>query len=166
MKIKDKPDFKTKPKPVTLSPEDTVRSALNMMFEKNIGSVIIINPDETVAGIVTERDMMLRVLGADRNPDTTKLEDIMSHDIRCANAEDDIVDWLHTMSDERFRHLPIVDEEGKLVSMMSQGDFLAHTFPDLYEALRQDLKGRLARGFQFSVILFAVLTLALIAFSL
>lgn len=166
MKIKDKPDFKTKPKPVTFSPGDSVRSALDIMCEKNIGSIIVIHPDQKVAGIVTERDMMIRVLGKNRNPDKTTLEEIMSTDIRSANKDDNVVDWMHTMSSERFRHLPVVDDEGRLLNMMSQGDFLAHTFPDLYEAFRQDLKGRLGHGFQIALILFAVLTLGLIAFNL
>lgn len=166
MKIKDKLDFKTKPKPVTFSPNDSVRSALEIMCEKNIGSIIVIHPDQKVAGIVTERDMMIRVLGKDRNPDKTTLAEIMSTDIRSANEDDNLVDWMHTMSSERFRHLPVVDDEGRLINMMSQGDFVAHTFPDLYEALRQDLKGRLGRGFQIALILFAVLTLGLIAFNL
>lgn len=166
MKIKDKPDFKTKPKPVTFSPNDSVRSALEIMCEKNIGSIIVVHSDQKVAGIVTERDMMKRVLGKDRNPDKTTLAEIMSTDIRSANEDDNLVDWMHTMSSERFRHLPVVDDEGRLINMMSQGDFVAHTFPDLYEALRQDLKGRLGRGFQIALILFAVLTLGLIAFNL
>lgn len=166
MKIKDKPDFKTKPKPVTFSPNDSVRTALEIMCEKNIGSIIVVHPDQKVAGIVTERDMMKRVLGKDRNPDKTTLAEIMSTDIRSANEDDNLVDWMHAMSSERFRHLPVVDDEGRLINMMSQGDFVAHTFPDLYEALRQDLKGCLGRGFQIALILFAVLTLGLIAFNL
>lgn len=166
MKIKDKPDFKTKPKPITFLPDDNVRSALDVMCKKNIGSIIVVHPDQKVAGIVTERDMMIRVLGKNLNPDTVKLSDIMSTDIRSANEDDSLVDWMHTMSSERFRHLPVVDAEGKLVNMMSQGDFVAHTFPDLYEALRQDLKGRLGRGFQFALVIFSILTLGLIAFNM
>ena len=166
MKINDKPDFKTKPKPITFLPDDSVRSALDVMCEKNIGSIIVVHPDKKVTGIVTERDMMIRVLGKNLNPDTVKLSDIMSTDIRSANEDDSLVDWMHTMSSERFRHLPVVDAEEKLVNMMSQGDFVAHTFPDLYEALRQDLKGRLGRGFQFALVIFSILTLGLIAFNM
>lgn len=166
MKIKDKPDFKTKPKPITFLPDSSVRSALDAMCEKNIGSIIVVHPDQKIAGIVTERDMMIRVLGKNLNPDTVKLSDIMSTDIRSANEDDSLVDWMHTMSSERFRHLPVVDAEGKLVNMMSQGDFVAHTFPDLYEALRQDIKGRLGRGFQFALVIFSILTLGLITFNM
>lgn len=166
MQLKDKPDFKTKPKPVTFAPEDTVQQALDVMCEKNIGSIIVINPDETVAGIVTERDMMIRVLGAGVNPKKTALKDIMSRDVMVANEHDDLVDWLRTMTHERFRHLPIVDEEGKLVNMLSQGDFVAFTWPDLYEKVKQDLKGWLGRTLQILLVLFAVVTLALIGFNL
>lgn len=166
MKIKDKPDFKTKPKPVTFAPEDSVREALDVMCEKNIGSIIVIHPDQKIAGIVTERDMMIRVLGKNRDPSSTKLSEIMSTKVRAAKEDDNLVDWMHTMSSQRFRHLPVVDAQGKLVNMMSQGDFVAHTFPDLYEALRHDLKGRLARSFQILLILCALLTLGLIAFKL
>lgn len=166
MKIKDKLDFKTKPKPVTFAPDDSVRMALNVMCEKNIGSIIVVHPDHKIAGIVTERDMMIRMLGQNRNPDTTKLSDVMSTRVRAANEDDSLVDWMHTMSNERFRHLPVVDCEGRLINMMSQGDFVAHTFPDLYDAIRQNLKGRLGQSFQIALIVFAVLTLGLIAFKL
>ena len=166
MKIKDKPDFKTKPKPVTFAPKDTVRQALNIMCEKNIGSIIVLDDNQNVAGIVTERDMMIRVLGQNLDPDRTILSNIMSTDIKVANENDNLVDWMQVMSSKRFRHLPVIDQEGKLVNMMSQGDFVAHTFPDLYEALRKDIKGRLAKWFQGGLILFAVLTLVLVAFRL
>lgn len=166
MKIKDNPDFKTKSKPITFSSHDKVRTALDVMCDKNIGSIIITNKDGTVAGIVTERDMMIRVLGKNKDPDKTKLSSIMSRDVKTANENDDLVDWMQVMSKERFRHLPIVDENNKLVSMMSQGDFVAYTWPDLYEKLMRNLKGRLGWALQISLILFAVVTLSLIALKL
>lgn len=165
MKIKDKPDFANKPKPFTFGPSDSVQEALNLMCDKNIGSIIVINPDQTIAGIVTERDMMIRVLGKKRDPKKTKLSTIMTKNVRVASKNDELVDWLKVMSNERFRHLPIVDEEGKLISMVSQGDFVAHTWPDLYEKLKQDLKGRLGKSFQLLLILLTIAVLGLIAFS-
>lgn len=166
MKIKDRLDFASKPKPVTFRPDDTVRAALNVMCEKNIGSIIVVNDDNKVAGIVTERDMMIRVLGQDKNPDKTKISDIMSEAVRKASLDDDLVDWLKVMSNERFRHLPIVDSEGRLVNMMSQGDFVAFTYPDLYEKVRQDLAGRLGKTLQIFLIVAAVVTLGFIAFQM
>jgi len=66
------------------------------------------------------------------------------------------------MSHERFRHLPVVDDEGKLVHMLSQGDFVAHTYPDLHEKISSDLKGRLAKILQILLIFGAITTLALV----
>lgn len=166
MKIKDNPDFQTKSKPVTFSSGDTVRKALDVMCEKNIGSIVVTNKDGTIAGIVTERDMMIRVLGKNKDPDKTKLSSIMSKNVKTANENDELVDWMQVMSKERFRHLPIVDENNKLVSMMSQGDFVAYTWPDLYEKLMRNIKGRLGWALQISLILFAIVTLGLIAFKL
>ena len=163
MKIKDRLDFFEKPTPITFHPEDSVRKALDIMCEKNIGSVIITSGDMSVKGIVTERDMMIRVLGKGLNPDKTKISDIMSSDIRTAKENDDLLDWLKVMSNERFRHLPIVDENGKLINMLSQGDFVAFTHPDLDEKIRADLKGRMGKALQIILILSAIATLGFIA---
>lgn len=162
MKIKDKPEYQNKPKPITFLPTDKVQKALDVMCDKNIGSIIVVNKDQTVAGIVTERDMMIKVLGEKLDPNKVTLSKIMVKKVWAANEDDDVVDWMQTMSRERFRHLPIVDKNGKLVNMMSQGDFLAYTWPDLYEKLKEDLKGRLGRSFQFLLIGLAILTLILI----
>lgn len=164
MKIKDDPNFAKKSKPFTFYPEDTVRSALDIMCEKNIGSIIVVNKDETIAGIVTERDMTRRVLSGNLSPDKTKLNDIMSRNIRSAKIDDELIDWLKVMSNERFRHLPVVNDNGKLINVLSQGDFVAYTYPDLYEKIKQDLGGGIAKTLQILLIVFALITLALIAY--
>lgn len=166
MKIKDQLGFVTKGKPINLSPENYVSDALKIMCDRNIGSIVITNTDRKVVGIVTERDMVIRVLGKGINPNNTKLAEIMSAKIRVANENDQLIDWLRVMSNNRFRHLPIVDENDQLISMMSQGDFVAYTWPDLNEKLKRDLKGRLGWSLQVCLILFAIVTLSLIAIKL
>ena len=93
------------------------------MSEKNIGSVVIVDDDMQVKGIVTERDLMRRLLNKALDPNTTPLSAIMTTEVRTGRAEDDVIGWLRQMSNERFRHLPVVDEEGRLVNIMSQGRF-------------------------------------------
>lgn len=154
MRIKDKLDYETKPKPFTLYPDATVKDALDVMCEKNFGSVIIVNEDETIAGILTERDMMRRVLHKGLEPGQTFISDVMSKNIRAANENDALIDWLRIMTTERFRHLPIIDDQGKLVNMMSQGDFVSYTWPDLFDHTRKAVKEKLGIPFQF--IMFAV----------
>lgn len=166
MKVKDKLEVVSGRAPAALRPEDSVKAALDVMCEANIGSIVITLADNTVVGIVTERDMMRRVLWVGKDPSVTPLSEIMSTDIRMANVNDDLLDWLQVMSHERFRRLPVVDDQGKLINILSQGDFVAYTFHDLYEKVRQDLKGRLGRTFQIGLVVAAVVTLGLIALGL
>lgn len=163
MKIRDKHDFDAKPKPISFYQTDKVSKALEAMCKHNIGSIVVIHKDDTVAGIVTERDMMIRMLGEKRDPKKTLLKDIMTGNVRTANQDDDLLDWMEVMSQERFRHLPVVDSDGKLVNLMSQGDFVAYTWPDLYQKVKQDLKGRLGKWLQLLLLLFALVTLILIS---
>ena len=166
MKIKEKPNFQNKPKPITLGAKDKIETAIDIMCEKKVGSIIIINKKEEVIGIITERDMLTRVLAAGIDIKKTEISEIMTSNIKIANENDSLIDWVQTMSNERFRHLPVVNNEGKLVNMLSQGDFVAFTWPGLYEKFKQDLKGRLGKSLQILLVIFTLLTLLLIAFGL
>ena len=64
----------------------------------------------------------------------------MTRDLKVARADDDLLDWLRLMSNERVRHLPVVDDQGVLVSMMSQGDFVSYTWPELLGRLREQAR--------------------------
>ena len=145
MRIKDRPEYRSKPVPFSLSANDLVQTAVKIMSEKNIGSVVIVDDDMQVKGIVTERDLMRRVLNKSLDGQTTRLASIMTSEVRTGLADDDVIDWLRQMSNERFRHLPVVDGQGRLVNIMSQGDFVSFTWPDLLglftEKTRDTLKG-------------------------
>ena len=62
MKLKDRPEYRSKPAPFSLRPDDVVPTAVKTMSEKNIGSVVIVDDEMQVKGIVTERDLMRRLL--------------------------------------------------------------------------------------------------------
>ena len=115
---------------------DPVSAAISVMAEKNIGSVVILDSERRVRGIVTERDLLRRLLRDNLDQKTTKLSDIMTKDVKTAGVEDEVVDWLRLMSNERFRHLPVVDSEGRLVNVLSQGDFVSYTWPSLLLTLK------------------------------
>jgi len=131
VKIKDRPEFRSKAAVLTFGPDAFVAEAVAVMSEKNYGAAVIVGPDRKPLGIVTERDFMRRLLNKRLNPEETKLSQIMTTDLKVASADDDLLDWLRLMSNERFRHLPIVDDNGVVVSMMSQGDFVSYTWPEL-----------------------------------
>ena len=137
MKIKDRPEFKNKPAPVVLRVTDYASTAIQIMAQKNIGSVIITEGDRKIKGIVTERDLLRRLLGKELDQKTTLLSDIMTSEVRTAHVDDEILDWLRLMSNERFRHVPVVDDDGRLINVLSQGDFVSYTWPELLTSLKQ-----------------------------
>ena len=145
MKIKDRPEFAKKPQAFALRGEETVANAVKTMVERNIGSVVIVDADMKVQGIVTERDI-LRFVAENLDPKATPLSRVMSADTKTARLDDDDMEWLQHMSDERFRHLPIVDENGRLIGILSQGDFVAQTWEDLLLLIRKKTEETLNDG--------------------
>lgn len=162
MRIKDRPEYATKAKPMTFSPGTKVSTAVSAMTEKNYGSAVIVDKSNKVVGIMTERDLMTRLVNNKMDPDKTKVSDIMTSEVRVANENDNMIDWLRIMSNERFRHLPIVDEKGKIVNMMSQGDFVSYTWPELLNQLKVTTKATIGAGYQIFLIILAMLAYALI----
>lgn len=170
MKIKDRPEYKSKPLPFSLRANDVVPTAVKTMSEKNIGSVIIVDDDMQVKGIVTERDLMRRLLNKSLDPKTTQLSTIMTSEVRTGRADDEVIDWLRQMSNERFRHLPVVDDQGRLVNIMSQGDFVSFTWPDLLGLLKEKTRDSLKGGASqlpllvAGMIVYAVVVLLIVKF--
>lgn len=157
MKIKDRPELKSKSAPLTAGPDEVIVDAVKRMAEKNFGSVIVVNEDNTVAGIVTERDIFRRVVAELRDPETTRVSEVMTRDVRTANEDDNLLDWLRIMSNERFRRLPVVDDEGRLKSVMSQGDFVSYTWPQLFQQATTLVKSTVGAGPQIFLIIGGVL---------
>lgn len=137
MLIKDRPEFTRKASVMTFTPDETVMTAVQAMSEMNYGAAVVISPDRKPVGIITERDFMRRLLSKGLDPNTTPISAIMTSDLRLARGDDNLVDWLRQMSNDRFRHLPVVDDEGTLIGIMSQGDFVSYTWPDLLERVKE-----------------------------
>ncbi len=137
MKIKDRPEFNSKSPVMTFSPDEMAFTAIKAMSEKNYGAAVIISSDRKPLGIVTERDFMRRLLSKELDQKNTKLSAIMTTDLKLAKADDNLIDWLRQMSNERFRHLPVVDDDGALIGIMSQGDFVSYTWPELLNRVKE-----------------------------
>ncbi len=135
-RLMDRPEYKSKQKPLTRPPETTVFDAVSAMSDKNYGSVIVVDAQDKVIGVVTERDVMNKLVGKGLDAKKTKLSDIMTENPRLAQETDDLVDWLRIMSNERFRRLPVVDAEGRIKAVFTQGDFVSYTWPDLLYQLK------------------------------
>lgn len=152
MRIKDRPEFRSKPKPLTFPPDASVMEAVEAMASKGYGSVIVTDPDERVLGVVTERDVMTKVVQHGMDARATRLSEVMTAEVRVAREDDDIVDWLRIMSNERFRRLPVVDAEGRIKMVFTQGDFVSYTWPDLMGQVRHLARASITRNFHYVLI--------------
>ena len=161
----DRPEFKTKPQPVTFLGKDKVSDAISVMAEKNYGSVVILDNKQKVIGIVTERDVLKKLVNNNKSPKTTKLEDIMTPNPRVANENDNVIDWLRIMSNDRFRRLPVVDEKNKIKVIFTQGDFVSYTWPDLIYQASQMAKSSFMKGFSINSLLIFMLVYAVAIFA-
>ncbi|MGB7373012.1 cyclic nucleotide-binding/CBS domain-containing protein [Pontixanthobacter sp.] len=169
MKISERKEFATKTPPLVCDPGDLVVDAVKRMSEKNFGSIIAVDAAHKPIGMMTERDIFRRLIAEGRDPAKTSVGDIMTTQLRLANADDDMLDWLRLMSNERFRRLPVVDEQGKLIAVMSQGDFVSYTWPQLLSQLTQMTRATALSGggltyiavgiLAYTIILVAVLAL-------
>lgn len=162
MRIRDRAEFKSKPKPLTFPPDTIVSEAVAAMCARNFGSVIVTDPEERVLGVVTERDLMFKIVHGKRDAGSTRLAEIMTADPRVAREDDDIVDWLRIMSNERFRRLPVVDAEGRIKMVFSQGDFVSYTWPDLMGQARNLARASLSRNFHYILIVGGVMLYSLL----
>ncbi len=119
-----------------VSPRDTVRHAARTMRDKKIAAVLVMDLERLV-GILTERDMTVRVVAAGLDPDTTAVREIMTMDPDTLAPSDTAADAVRLMKLRNYRHLPVVDE-GRVVGMVSVRDLYA-----VYNGeLEQDLKDR------------------------
>ncbi|MBJ3763473.1 CBS domain-containing protein [Maribius pontilimi] len=147
MRIMDRAEYSSKPKPLTMLKDRKVEEAVAAMCDKNYGSVIIVDDQDKVTGVVTERDIMRKIVNQGRDAKSTTLGEIMTADPRLARETDDVVDWLRIMSNERFRRLPVVDSENRIKAVFTQGDFVSYTWPDLINQATQMTRASLSRNF-------------------
>jgi len=107
---------------ISASPMMTVAQACRKMKEANVGSVII-EVDGTTLGIFTERDLLARVVAADRNPGTTRLCEVMTAPVLVCEPQDDMDECAEKFASEHIRHL-VVQDKGEAVGMISLRDAL------------------------------------------
>ena len=109
---------------VSVVPTATVYSAACVMTRANCGSVLVIDTSNTLLGIVTERDLMTRLVAKSLDPATTTVADIMTRGPLCVVPETKVADAVLIMIERGFRHLPIVTEANKILGVFSVRDAL------------------------------------------
>ena len=108
---------------ISVSRHTEIYEAIKTMVENNITGLPIVNNDMSLAGIVTEKDVLNLLYNIEDRPGT--VEDFMTKDPVCFNAEDSLIDITECLIENNFRRVPIV-AEGKLVGIVSRKDIIAY----------------------------------------
>jgi CBS domain-containing protein len=106
----------------TISPEETVRRAAQMMDELNVGSIPVCDGSKLV-GMITDRDITVRSTAAGQAPEATRVGDVMSTDVRTCNPNQSVDEVLGQMGDVQIRRVPVIDQDSHaIVGIVSLGD--------------------------------------------
>lgn len=103
------------------SADTPVSEVAKMMQKDDIGAVPV-GKDDKLIGMITDRDIALRVVAAGRDPAKTTAEEIMTRGIVYCRTTETVEDAIHLMDQKKIRRLPVIDENKKLVGMLSLGD--------------------------------------------
>lgn len=122
--------------PLTLPPGTSVFDACVHMRDSRVGAVLIHDGGGLPQGVFTERDLMTRVVAAGRDPRQTKLEEVMTRDLYFARADMPSSMVRREMQRRHIRHAPVVDDQDKVIAMLSLRDLLR---ADLLET-REEVK--------------------------
>jgi len=114
--------------------EQTVREVARYMTERRVGAVPVLDHNRLV-GIVSERDIMGRVVAKSKDPDTTRVGEVMTRDLVVAGAGESHEDGLRKMRQAGCRHLPVVEED-RLVGVVSLRDLLQIDLTEKDEEIR------------------------------
>jgi CBS domain-containing protein len=121
--------------PAAVSPEASVADAIRTMLERHVGAVAVIDGETRVAGIFTERDVLSKLALSRMDPESTPVRELMTTPVELATAETGSSEAFVTMLERHFRHMPIVDNDGKLLGMLSIRNLLEWRIDDLSREL-------------------------------
>jgi CBS domain-containing protein len=105
---------------VTIRPDQSIREAIALLAQYNIGALVVVAETNRPVGILSERDIT-RALARDENILSKSVSELMTKNVITGLPQDDIISVANTMTEKRIRHIPIV-EQGKLVGIISIGD--------------------------------------------
>ncbi len=131
---------------VSISPQASVFEAIQLMDQKNIGSLLVLNAHGKIAGIFAERDCFRKVILVDKSPRDVPVKNAMTKKVIYASPEDTVDECMALMTQKRIRHLPVIDSDQKVVGIISIGDlvkFMASEQDALIRNLEKYIEGSL-----------------------
>lgn len=111
--------------PRSVSKGDSVSDAARVMRDEDAGAVPIVDGDRLV-GVLTDRDIAIRLVAEGKDPQSTTVEQIASQELVTVDPQQDLDEALRLMAQHQVRRLPVVEEDGKLVGIIAQADVARH----------------------------------------
>ena len=105
-------------------PSDSVMKVAQLMKSEDVGPIPIVEDKEEkkLTGIVTDRDLAVKVVAEARDPKTTQVEEVMSEGLVTCRENDDVQSVLKLMEDNQLRRIPVVDRNDRLMGIIAQAD--------------------------------------------
>ena len=123
------------PEPAAVRLEANVADAIRMMLSRHVGAVGVIDAEGRVAGIFTERDVLIRLALSGRDPTSTPVREFMTTPVEMATLSTVPGEAMATMVERHYRHLPIADNDGRLLGILSIRNLLEWRIDDLSQEL-------------------------------
>ena len=111
--------------PSTVEPDKTVVDAARVMKQEDAG-VVPVTENGRLTGMVTDRDIAIRVVAEGRDPQSTPVREVASKDLVTVDPQQDLDEALRLMAQHQVRRLPVVEEDGRLVGVVAQADVARH----------------------------------------
>lgn len=127
--------------------QESVQVAARRMLDRNVGCLVVVNQHQEPIGLVTDRDLAIRVLAAVKDPGSTTVGDVMTANVQAVTESMAIEDVLRLMRSGPYRRLPVVDENNVLLGVVSLDDILdllSEEFSNIGKLLRQETPAMLA----------------------
>ncbi len=123
------------PEPAAVGLEATVADAIRVMLSRHVGAVGVVDSEQRIAGIFTERDVLMRTSLSGCDPEHTSVREVMTTPVELATLSTGPGEAMATMVERHYRHLPVIDERGKLLGILSIRNLLEWRIDDLTQEL-------------------------------
>jgi CBS domain-containing protein len=127
---------------VTVRPEASVWAAAELLRDRGVGALVVVADGARPIGIVTDRDLVLRVMATERDPERTRVADVMSQPAITAEPLDRLEVTTARMRELGVRRMPVVSPDGELIGLLSTDDLIelmGRELHDLGEAVRKEV---------------------------
>lgn len=121
---------------ISIAPDASVFEAIKVMSDESIGSLVVLDENGKLTGIVTERDYARKVIVMGRSSKDTRVAEIMTADVLTASSDHTVNACMEIMTERKIRHLPVVEDD-QVIAMVSIGDLVQAIIADQQEAIEQ-----------------------------